>query len=292
MTDHHFRIPIKAPSKLMMAWEARAPLEVARNLSLLPWLRRFVPAGDGHPVMVLPGFLASSRSTAVLRWFLKDRGYSAHRWRLGRNLGYNEEVDRGMQDRLKALADRYGEPVSLIGWSLGGVFARELARSLPEETRLVVSMGSPFRGQGTGTNVDGIYKLVVGHHPTEIDNKLRERVVAPPPVPTTALYSRTDGITGWRSTMEKIAHRQVENIEVGGSHFGFGFNPLALYAIGDRLTHDKASWRPFSPGGALRRLFSVQNAASQRVTDKPVKSSLGDLRNALDELELALADRA
>ena len=135
-TKHH----ITPPSKLLLAMEARAPFEVAGHLYLTPFVRRFMPEGDGHPVLVLPGFLASSRSTAVLRWFLKDRGYRAHRWRLGRNLGYSPQIDQKMQDRLKYLADDYGQPVSLIGWSLGGVFARELARTLPDETRLVLSL--------------------------------------------------------------------------------------------------------------------------------------------------------
>ncbi len=284
---------VKAPSKLLFAMEARAPFEVAGHLYLTPLLRRFMPKGDGHPVMVLPGFLASSRSTAVLRWFLKDRGYRAHRWALGRNLGYSEKVDQQMQDRLKRLADDYGEPVSLIGWSLGGVFARELARTLPDETRLVISMGSPFRGKGTGTNVAEIYKLIVGHHPTSIDQRLRERIVEPPPVPTTALYSRLDGVTGWRSTMEKISHEQVENIEVGGSHLTFGFNVLALIAIADRLRHDRKSWRPFKPKGALRYLYDIDNHHTRSGTDSKQTLAASEtatkrLHRTLDQLEETL----
>ena len=139
LIDHSLR-----PSKLLLMLEGRAIYDLATMLPM--WgLKRFLPPGDNHPVLVLPGFLASSKSTKPLRQYLADLGYRAHRWKLGNNKGYSPDLHDGMRDRITELVDRYDEKVSLVGWSLGGVYARELAREMPEKIRQVVTMGSPFR---------------------------------------------------------------------------------------------------------------------------------------------------
>ena len=150
-----------APSKLLFMLESRALADAAGMLPVMA-LQRFLPAGDGHPVLVLPGFLTSSRSTYLLRRFLTRLGYAGHRWKLGTNLGYSPELHQLMSDRVLELSQRYGTKVSLIGWSLGGVFARELARELPHAVRLVITMGSPFHSHPRSTNVRRIYEFLSG----------------------------------------------------------------------------------------------------------------------------------
>src|SRR5262245_21336563 len=135
--------PIPPPSPMLLALEGRAWLELAALVPALPALAQ-APRGDGHPVLVLPGFLADDLSTRALRWFLRDRGYHAHGWRLGRNVGPNAETVACLVARLATLADRHGRTVSLIGWSLGGIYARELARGFPDKVRLVITLASPF----------------------------------------------------------------------------------------------------------------------------------------------------
>ena len=135
---------IRPPSPALLALEGRAWLEFAALLPALPLLGR-APAGDGHPVLVLPGWLANDRSTQALRWFLRDRGYHAHGWKLGRNLGPSSALAPALRQRFTALRARHGRKVSLIGWSLGGIYARELARRFPDDVRQVITLASPFR---------------------------------------------------------------------------------------------------------------------------------------------------
>ena len=275
---------IPGPPLWLMVAESRALLESTALIPLLPTLRK-VPMGDGHPVLVLPGFLATSRSTLLLRAFLHDRGYAAHRWKLGRNAGYQPNLEKGIIARIRELADRYDSTVSLVGWSLGGIYAREAARELPHLVRQVITMGSPFGADGKGTNVGWLYEMISGHSPHTMGRPYFEKMRQPPPVPTTAIFSRTDGIASWRTTVELITHAQVENVEVGGAHIGLGFNPRALLVIGDRLAQDPDRWEPFEPRGLWRLMFGeVQNFLSER-RKRPFGTALADLREALDKLE-------
>jgi len=218
-------------------------------------LKRFLPAGDGQPVLVLPGFLASSRSTRPLRNFIAALGYKTHRWKLGYNTGYSLRLHYGMRDRVTELAQRYGEAVSLIGWSLGGVYARELAREMPQIVRQVITMGSPFRGHPSSSHAHRIFELFSEVRYREMPKSLLQNMATPPPVPTTALYTRGDGIVAWQSTVEISDRTDVENIHVGGAHLGLGFNPRSLVAIADRLAQPKGAWRPFKPNPVLTPLF-------------------------------------
>lgn len=258
-------------------------LEGSATAALWPLLRR-LPRGDGHPVLVLPGFLATSRSTAMLRSFLQEQGYAAHRWRQGRNRGFSPTLERRMQDRVKRLTDQHGERVSLVGWSLGGIYARELARDLPDHVRQVVTLGSPFAGRGTGTNVRWLFDLVSDTTVNDVDQDYLNRIRKAPPVPTTAIFSRTDGVATWRASLEEISHPQVENIEVGGSHIGLGFNFRALWVIGDRLAQAPQAWQPFAPRGGLKLLFPwVENQLTQRRGG--LARALTELRSTVDSLD-------
>src|SRR5262249_44830577 len=157
----------------------------------LPLLGR-APRGDGHPVLVMPGWLAGDGSTRALRWFLRDRGYHAHAWRLGINHGPTPEVVAGVRDRLHALHARHARKVSLIGWSLGGIYARELARHFPELVRQVITLASPFRDP-TASTVARLYRsgLIRPPRTPDPDAEVRRRLRAPLAVPTSALYSKT-----------------------------------------------------------------------------------------------------
>jgi len=242
------------PSRLLFMLEGRAVYDAVGMLSMRPF-KRFLPRGDDHPVLVLPGFLASSRSTRPLRQFIQDLGYRAHRWKLGYNMGYSHRLHYGMRERVTELVNRYDSKISLIGWSLGGVYVRELAREMPDIVRQVITMGSPFRGNPESSNVQRIFQLFAATPYEETPQSFFDSMEVPPPVPTTALYTRGDGVVAWQSTVE-VSHRDdVENIHVGGAHMGLGFNPRSLIAIADRLAQPEGQWRPFRPPLALGPLF-------------------------------------
>lgn len=221
-------------------------LELVALLPAYPLLRR-APRGDGHPVLVLPGFFATDFSTRTLRAFLRDRGYSAHAWKLGRNLGPNPELIAGMVERLRALRQRHERTVSLIGWSLGGVYARELARNFPSDIRQVITLASPFRDL-SATSVPPLLRRFGSRHRPENDSR-RAQLGEPIPVPATAIYSKSDGIAAWRSCLEPPGP-ESENIEVESSHLGIGHHPVVLLTIADRLAQPEGAWRPFqAPAG-------------------------------------------
>ena len=233
---------LRPPSLLYLALEGRAWIELATLVPALPALAR-APRGDGHPVLVLPGYLADDNSTRALRWFLRDRGYWVHAWRLGRNVGPNDATVEGLVARLRALHGRHGRRVSLVGWSLGGIYARELARAFPDHIRQVITLASPFRDP-YASNVARLARLGLGPRPPEARGPT-ERLRAPLPVPTTAFYSETDGIVAWQSCLvDEGPH--AENLAVQTSHCGMGHHPTVLLAIADRLAQSESSWRPYA----------------------------------------------
>ena len=249
LIDHSHR-----PSKLLLMAEGRAVYDAAAMIPMLG-LKKCLPQGDNHPVLVFPGFLASSRSTVPLRKYLADLGYRSHRWKLGYNMGYSYKLHYGMRDRVTELFERYGEKISLVGWSLGGVYARELAREMPDIVRQVISMGSPFRGHPSSSNVHKIFNMFTEVPYDELPESFLQDMAHPPPVPTTALYTRGDGVVAWQSTVELSDREDVENIHVGGAHLGLGFNPRTLYVLADRLAQPEGKWRPFKPPFLMKPLF-------------------------------------
>jgi hypothetical protein len=241
----------------MMLLEARALLELASMLPASPLLRR-APSGDGHPVLVLPPFLLSDLATRALRRFLRDRGYAVSGWGLGRNLGPTPEIVAGLAQRLDEIRRRHARTVSLIGWSLGGVYARELARVAPSEVRQVITLASPFRDLDA-VNVPRFMRAFGNRRPHEGQTAIRERMHLPLPVPTTAIYSRSDGIVAWRSCAESPGPL-CENVEVESSHLGIGYHPAALLTIADRLAQLEGAWKPFQPPAGLRWPLGVRVA--------------------------------
>jgi len=242
MSTDGTRIP--RPRRSLLLLEGRAVLEFAALIPAYPFLRH-APRGDGHPVLILPGFLASDLSTRALRRFLRDRGYSAHGWRLGRNLGPRPETVAAMAERLQELHARHGRRVSLIGWSLGGVYARELARTFTTQVRQVITLGSPFRNL-EATNLPRFLRAVAERRPLPDEEAHRARLAEPLPVPSTAIYSRTDAIVAWQSCRESPGANS-ESIEVESSHLGMGHHPVVLLTIADRLAQPEGAWAPFRP---------------------------------------------
>lgn len=234
---------VAPPSLLWLLLEGRAAGELVTTVALRPFLRQLAP-GDGHPVLLLPGFLASDFSTRPLRGFLRDLGYWACRWKLGRNLGLKGDLQARMSARLEEVFAERGRPVSLIGWSLGGVYARVLANRHPEMVRQVISLGSPFAADTKANNSWRLYEWITGGRIDEIPAAHIEEMRRTPPVPTTSIFSRSDGIAAWQSSLQTEGE-QAESIEVPGSHLGLGFNPLVLYAVADRLAQTEGRWLPF-----------------------------------------------
>ena len=245
---------VRPPSRLLLLSELRALPELGLFAAALPTLYATAPRGDGQPVMVLPGLATSDSSTIGLRRFLRALGYPVEGWKLGRNYGPLPGVEKGMKDNLARLADEHGRKVSLVGWSLGGIYARQLAKMMPDHVRQVVTLGSPFNGDPRATNAWKLYQFTSGHKVDDRDRHMGGAISEPPPVPTTAVYSRTDGVCAWRTCMETPT-AIAENVEVHGSHCGLGHNPAAVYAVADRLAQPEGAWAPFRRSGVKAFVF-------------------------------------
>ncbi|HEX6707330.1 MAG TPA: alpha/beta fold hydrolase [Albitalea sp.] len=249
---------IKAPNAFLMMLEGRAPWEYAAMVAAMPWLRK-LPRGDGHPILVFPGLGAADFTTWPLRLFLQSRGYVTYPWHQGFNFGPREGVLDGCIEQARSIVDKHQRPLSLIGWSLGGIYAREVAKAMPDDARCVITLGTPFTGNPRATNAWRFYELVSGH--SVQDPEVIAQVRKPPPLPTTSIYSRTDGIVAWRCSVNEVGP-QAENIELHASHVGMGMNPIALYAIADRLAQEPGRWQPFDVSGARRWFFRTGSLAA------------------------------
>jgi pimeloyl-ACP methyl ester carboxylesterase len=226
-------VSIAPPSKLLLLLEGRAFAEFGHMLASLPKLRR-LPRGDGHAVMFVPGFGTTDASMRPIRQLFSHLGYATYGWDQGRNIGMRKGMKEALGQRLQELHDRHGGKVSLVGWSLGGVYIREMARAQPELVRRVITLGSPFNGHPSANNVDGLFRYANRGKPMKLDWEGFQRRREPPPVPCTAIYSKTDGIVAWRCSVEEAAPN-TENVEVSGSHFGLGVNARVMEIIAERL---------------------------------------------------------
>ena len=244
---------VNAPGPLLMMMEARAPWEYAAMLAAAPWLNK-LPIGDGHPVVVFPGLGAADMSTVPLRNFLRDRGYTPYAWKQGFNFGPRRGVLDSCRAHVQQVAQRHQEKVSLIGWSLGGLYAREIAKEQPDVARCVITLGTPFSGHPRATNAWRLYEMVSGQ--SVHDLALVQQIRVAPSCPTTSIYSKTDGIVAWQCSINPAAPH-TENIEVHSSHVGMGMNPLALYAVADRLAQDPKAWQRFDVKGARKWFYKV-----------------------------------
>ena len=240
-----------APAFGLLATEPlRAVLDYcAAKVASLP-----CPQGDGHPVIVYPGLRGGAITTLHLRRFLRDCGFDVHDWEGGVNTGPDGVFDDWLQphcDRVRELHGLSGRKVSLIGWSLGGIYAREIARACPESVRQVVTMGTPFGALSHGNHAGTVFRILNrdrAHLTPEIEARLRET----PPVPTTSIYSRSDGIVCWQGCIEKKTALS-ESVQVDAIHLGMGSHPQVLRVVANRLSQPEGRWRPLSRPSGRRR---------------------------------------
>ncbi|MHA6334249.1 esterase/lipase family protein [Qipengyuania sp. CAU 1752] len=245
----------RPPSRLLtLAEPGRALGELAAFYAMRP-LMSFLPKGDGHGVLVLPGFMASDGSTRPLRSLLTDLGYHVEGWNLGRNVRVDNARVKAMMGCVEELHDRKGGKISIVGWSLGGVFARELAKIAPEKVRLVVSLGSPISDDRGHSNAARLFEYLNGKEPEPLRGGNFRRLHEAPPVPTTSILTKTDGVVHWRGSVQAEHHEETENIEVLASHCGLGVNPSVAYAVADRLAQPEGAWTPFQPKGLAALAF-------------------------------------
>jgi len=213
-------------------------------------------------VLTLPGFLASDLSMAPMRRYLRGLGYDAYAWQMGRNTGGVSRMRAMLRDRLAEIHAASGRKVSIVGWSLGGVYARDLALQAPDMVRSVVTLASPFAGDIRATNATRLYEALSGEA-VEDNPQLREAIAGDLPVPTTSIYSRTDGIVNWRTCLLRPSDT-AENIEVHlASHIGLGVNAAALWAVADRLAQTEGEFRQFDRSGPFAIAYAPpENAQS------------------------------
>ncbi len=241
-----------SPSLFHFMAEWRAPFEMAASAAVLPWLRQ-LPRGDGHPVLVLPGLAADDMTTKAMRLFLRDRGYRVYGWKMGRNVGYRPGMRAMLNQRLHYIQHRNRRKVSLIGWSLGGTYARQMAADMPDAVRQIVTLGTPSQGDPMSGHAWRLYEFLSGQSVDELRKQLAD--LKPITQPLTAIYSRTDGMVPWQRCRQTPAET-VENVEIDSSHYGLGHHPMALYVIADRLAQGEGDWSPFdAPSGFCRFAF-------------------------------------
>jgi pimeloyl-ACP methyl ester carboxylesterase len=252
---------LRPPSLILMLAEVRALLEFNASLLLSPLLMR-APRGDGHPVLALPGFLASDLSMAPMRRYLKQLGYDTYAWKMGRNLGGIASRRNALKSLLNDIHTSTGRKVSIVGWSLGGIYARDLALQLPDMVRSVTTLGSPFANDVRATNATRLYEALSGET-VEHNSELTKAIAGDLPVPATSIYSRTDGIVNWRTSLLRPSDT-AENIEVHlASHIGLGVNAAALWAVADRLAQAEGEFRQFDRSGPFAIAYGPpENAQS------------------------------
>lgn len=222
---------VEAPQWRDLIAEGRALVrDTSRFRAAMPALSD-LPRGDGHTVLVFPAFLGSDYLTQGHRAVLTSLGYQAEGWGAGWNLGPTQRVWNATAERLVRLAGESGQRVSLVGYSLGGVLARALAFEHPDLVRQVVTVCSPFR-LPTASPLRPIFEML---SPWHIDPEfVLSRIAAPPPVPTTAIYTPRDGVVAWTSCIDEPAVGR-ENVAVDGCHSTLLSHPATIRIIAERL---------------------------------------------------------
>lgn len=256
--NHALTIPIARPALSLFASE---PWRAAKELMMLAMMQsEDVPTGDGHPVIIFPGLAAGGKSVAPLRKHCESLGYAAMDWGRGYNVGPKGDIDEWMKnlaEHTSSLLGPHKQSATLVGWSLGGLYARELAKLLGPRVRQVITIGTPFNAGVHHTNVGWLFKLLTGSEPTP-DPARTEQLRTPPPVPTLSIYSRNDGVVAWQTCRPDIASALADDVEIDGSHMGMGWNPEVLRIVGDRLakTRDRGNFRGRKAGARRASLIT------------------------------------
>ena len=249
-------------------------LRAFAELALLPWalpMLMTAPRGDGHPVLLLPGFMGSEVTLIGLELFLRNRGYAVETWGLGRNVGFHAKHATALEQKIRHLHHRSGRKVSLVGWSLGGVFSLYGAHQTPECVRSVVTLGSPVTvdpaGSASPPLVKAMYRLIAhpigpaAHSLQPRAKKMRDGATLP--MPLSCLYSLSDGVVPPQEATVDGNPALNENIQVPGSHMGLGFNAVVLWIVAERLSQPEGRWQPFAPSGALGYAYRMLTRQAQ-----------------------------
>jgi hypothetical protein len=242
------RAPIEAdglerPSGPPTSWtsfgELGSPLAAARLLGAVPRLAS-APRGDGHLVVDIPGWRAPELSGAPMRRYLRHLGYDARGWGFGTNTGDPRRDVERLSARVLDLVDATGAPASLVGWSLGGVIAREVARRHPDAVRRVITYGTPVAGGSAYTSIGRAYGSTANTDADRVARRLDAR--SPIQVPLTVVFSRRDGVVAWQACIDH-ATPGAEHVEVGSTHIGMGVDPDVWAVVADRLAQPSLSRR-------------------------------------------------
>ena len=244
--------PVRRPSLALLGAEPfRAAFEFARNHMVKATTSK---RGDGHPVVIFPGLGADGHSVATLRDHCRSLGYEAFDWGQGFNTGPQGDLDAWLETlkvQVTALLSNHEQPATLIGWSLGGLYAREIGKLMAPRLRQVITIGTPFNAEADHTNAGWLFRLLSGSS-ADFDPQLSRRLRTPPPLRTTSIYSRSDGVVAWQTCRHTRPSSLVHDIEVNSSHIGMGWNREVLDAVTDRLGQSPGPWRPYVNGQAAR----------------------------------------
>jgi pimeloyl-ACP methyl ester carboxylesterase len=230
------RKPDGPPSRATLSGEALTPIQFGRLALGTPRLAR-APRGDGGPVVDIPGWRAPESSMAPLRTYLRRLGHDARTWGFGTNQGDPQRDTERMSRSVAELAAETGRPVGLVGWSLGGVIAREVAREVPEHVACVITYGTPIIGGPMHTIAASGYEPGFGDHVDRIIDELNAS--RPIRVPILSIFSRRDGIVAWQACIDRASPR-VRHVEVGSTHLGLGIDPDVWLLVAREL----ARWMP------------------------------------------------
>jgi len=261
---------VGSPSVLSSLLEARIFMEMALLPASLPLLVA-APQGDGHPVILVPGFMAGESTLAALKLFLQNKGYDVHNWGLGRNVGFRGKHANALPQKIRYLHHTTGRKVSLVGWSLGGVFSFYGAETTQDCVRSIITLGSPvsvdMMGNQSPPALKAMYRLV-SHRLGASAHLMQPRAKAMRehrrlPIPTSCLYSLSDGVVPPQEATIDGDPALHENIQVPGSHVGLGFNGIVMAIVADRLAQPEGDWKPFAPQGLLGHVYRATTRAAQ-----------------------------
>ncbi|HEX5738062.1 MAG TPA: alpha/beta fold hydrolase [Hydrogenophaga sp.] len=236
---------VQRPSLAMLGAEPfRAALELAwQQFEMFGATKH----GDGHPVVIFPGLGADGHSVSTLRGHCRALGYDALDWGQGFNTGPQGDLDTWLHDlttQIVELLAGHAQPATLIGWSLGGLYAREISKLMAPRVRQVITIATPFNAATDFTNLSWLFPLLSASS-LAMGPALSRRLRTPPPLRTTSIYSRTDGVVAWQSCRHDKRSSLVHDIEVDGSHIGMGWNREVLAVVADRLAQPPGPWRRY-----------------------------------------------
>lgn len=253
LSHSYFSQSVLPPKRSLALLESRCLLELGYFINSIAHLKQ-APEGDGHPVLVLPGFLTNDSVTFPLRWYLKYLGYEPLAWKKGFVRSLTIDAFQGIIRQILEKHEATGQKVSLIGWSLGGIYARLAAHEAPHAVRQVITLGTPFSKIMHSSIVVKIFEFLNKSKVEHFDNDLLTKVTSPTPIPSTSIFSKSDGIVAWECSVNDQYHPANEHVEIKGSHIGLCYNPGALITIADRLSQPSDQWRRFT----LQRVFNQE----------------------------------